>query len=469
MRTLIRSVLLAILLALPILAVAQARSLDRISPTDAPPTAPEGGFSCPNGELLLLNQQPNQSNGVFSDADCDACGGGAQAIAEDFVLLADTTVSQIVFWGGYFPGNMIPGAPGTFDVTFHQDTANLPGANIDSQSVVATSVTTTGVVLFGVNEVEIVLDLVSVVLPAGTYWVEITTNTAGSTDSFFWEVGNLDGVAGRFNDAFAFEVPGVNWLAGNPTADNAVALCGTGTPSEQARFLVTKNFDDDNPAEVEVTLSCNTGLPLMQTTMISEGDPVNFVIGDFEQGALNCEVSEVVPEGYTASYNGGTDCVYENIAGAQYNCDIDNFLDAVEVEVTKVWIDENPEYNAQNIADATWACSNVAFDDDQAEGTFGDSGLLSFFGNPGVDSFFVYPSWDGGTHCSVTEVFISDSGVEIDDSECDSVVVFPGSGGSCTIYNTRLYEGIPTLSHYGLALLALLMLGVGLVGFRRFV
>ncbi len=34
--------------------------------------------------------------------------------------------------------------------------------------------------------------------------------------------------------------------------------------------------------------------------------------------------------------------------------------------------------------------------------------------------------------------------------------------------NTRIYEGIPTLSQYGLALMALLMLGVGLVGFRRF-
>jgi len=31
------------------------------------------------------------------------------------------------------------------------------------------------------------------------------------------------------------------------------------------------------------------------------------------------------------------------------------------------------------------------------------------------------------------------------------------------------FEGIPTLNHYGMAILALLMLGVGFVGFRRFV
>jgi hypothetical protein len=34
--------------------------------------------------------------------------------------------------------------------------------------------------------------------------------------------------------------------------------------------------------------------------------------------------------------------------------------------------------------------------------------------------------------------------------------------------NTVFFEGIPTLSQYGLALMALLMLGVGMVGFRRF-
>ena len=41
-------------------------------------------------------------------------------------------------------------------------------------------------------------------------------------------------------------------------------------------------------------------------------------------------------------------------------------------------------------------------------------------------------------------------------------------GDSCTITNTIFFEGIPTLNQYGLALMALLMLGIGLVGFRRF-
>ena len=44
-----------------------------------------------------------------------------------------------------------------------------------------------------------------------------------------------------------------------------------------------------------------------------------------------------------------------------------------------------------------------------------------------------------------------------------------GGSSECTFVNTVFFEGIPTLNQYGLALLALLMLGVGAIGFRRFV
>lgn len=254
-----------------------------------------------------------------------------------------------------------------------------------------------------------------------------------------------------------------------------VSLEGTEPPAE-ARFLVSKTFDDGNPAEVDVLIECNTGLPLSQPATISEGDPVNFVVVDFEQGELNCTVTEVSPDGYTPSYNDGdgisdTECSWEDLSGGQYACAISNSLDESEVEVTKVWIDENPQFDAVNIADALWSCSNVSSvcDEDEGFGNSCNSGSLDFFGNPATDSFYVYPDWDGGTTCNVTEVFLPDGGVEVDDSDCQGITLFPGDSGSCTIYNTRLYEGIPTLSQYGLGVLVLLMMGVGMVAFRRFV
>jgi len=461
MRTQFLSGIVAALLAFPIFVHAQTQSIARISQTDAPATPDGTVFSCPNGGTVLINQPPNQTNGIFSDSDCGLCGSGQQSLADDFILAAAAEVSQIVLWGGYFPANQIPAPADAFTVIFHQEAAGLPGGVIATPNVASVSLVPTGVVLFGVSEVEIVLDIDPVALGAGTYWVEIFTSTVGNTDQFFWEVGVLDGVSGRLNNAFAQATPGVNWLTGNPVSDNAFALCGAGVPPDEARFLTSKNFNDDNEAEVEVTLSCNTGLPLEQTTTIAEGDPVNFVIVDFEQGALDCEITEVVPDGYSVVYNGGAGCEFENLFGGQYICNITNNLDQVEIEVTKVWIDENPQFAAQNVADATWSCSNVAFGQ--------NNGLLQFFGNPGEDSFFVFPDWESGTTCSIVEVGLNESGVEVDDSECDGLVVLPGEGASCTIFNTRLFEGIPTLSQYGLGVLALLMLGVGFVAFRRLI
>jgi hypothetical protein len=57
--------------------------------------------------------------------------------------------------------------------------------------------------------------------------------------------------------------------------------------------------------------------------------------------------------------------------------------------------------------------------------------------------------------------------VEADSSDCARVPLLPGA--DCTLVNTLFYEGIPTLSQYGQALMALLMLGIGFVGLRRFV
>ena len=49
-----------------------------------------------------------------------------------------------------------------------------------------------------------------------------------------------------------------------------------------------------------------------------------------------------------------------------------------------------------------------------------------------------------------------------------NITVSVGNPAECTVTNTVFFEGIPTLNQYGLAIMALLMLGIGMVGFRRF-
>ena len=51
----------------------------------------------------------------------------------------------------------------------------------------------------------------------------------------------------------------------------------------------------------------------------------------------------------------------------------------------------------------------------------------------------------------------------------DILIADAGNTITCTVTNTLVFfEGIPVLNRYGLALLALLMLGIGVIGFRRF-
>jgi hypothetical protein len=122
-------------------------------------------------------------------------------------------------------------------------------------------------------------------------------------------------------------------------------------------------------------------------------------------------------------------------------------------------------------ADVDWTCVNVITGP-------GDAGLYTLSGEvhlTGNDSETVggtigyHPDPAGSTSCTADEDVI-DSAVE-SDGGCSGnfPLTIADNTAECTITNTVFFEGIPTLSQYGLAIMALLMLGVGFVGFRRFV
>ena len=74
----------------------------------------------------------------------------------------------------------------------------------------------------------------------------------------------------------------------------------------------------------------------------------------------------------------------------------------------------------------------------------------------------------GPATCSASELIL-DSSVESSSEGCGEVQLSAAGTHTCTFTNTVFFEGIPTMNQYGLALLALLMLGIGAVGLRRFV
>ncbi len=161
---------------------------------------------------ILLDQQPNQVNGLFSDSDCGLCGTGAQSIADNFSLASSETIGQIIFWTGYFPGD-VPIDPDLLTVIFHEDSGGFPGTAISTESNVPYERVQTGVVLFGVHEWMHTLTLdTPVTLGPGNYWVEIYNETIGSSENFFWETGNPDTVGnGLTGSAWSTSVPGSGW------------------------------------------------------------------------------------------------------------------------------------------------------------------------------------------------------------------------------------------------------------------
>ena len=57
----------------------------------------------------------------------------------------------------------------------------------------------------------------------------------------------------------------------------------------------------------------------------------------------------------------------------------------------------------------------------------------------------------------------------IQSAPCEFSFDVGDSATGCDVSGTLFFEGIPTLSHYGMAILALLMLGMGFIGIRRIV
>lgn len=251
------------------------------------------------------------------------------------------------------------------------------------------------------------------------------------------------------------------------------ADCGGDPTVSRATFRVTKDFSDDNPGEVTVRLDCNTGLILDQDKLISEGEYVEFVVTDFTDGALNCTVTEDVPAGYSPEYFSGDSsntegCEFDEVGfGDGSRCNIVNTPEPVTLTANKTWLypgaeasaDEDERYSLTFNCDAEIEGGSEQNPDDWYKTLYELSG-------DGASSITVHPSWQGNT-CSVSEDTFSDS-VESDATDCQGVAIELGTDASCEVINTVFYEGIPTLSHYGIAILALSLLGLGMVGFRRY-
>ena len=240
-------------------------------------------------------------------------------------------------------------------------------------------------------------------------------------------------------------------------------------------FNTTLNLTGGDPmSSVEATLTCNSGIPTVtvfntpaipSVLEVATGAVCNIVVtGDTPSGF---EITGYVADGGTASLTG---CEYNITNGTTVNhtCEIQATLTESDFNVFVDWtISPDADPDVGQSTTATVRCQNV----------FTQSGLTTIVesGLPaGPDA--VYPITVDALANPIMPYTVCDavltnveSAVAVDESDCGSVTLMAGTPAECTIVATAFFEGIPTLSQYGMAIMALLMLGVGFVGFRRFV
>jgi len=271
----------------------------------------------------------------------------------------------------------------------------------------------------------------------------------------------------------------------------AVALAQPVTPPvtpapNTANIAVGSFFSDGNPnASVVVSLTCLSGTIAPSSATLGDGEGQIFVVSNIPTGEDNpCSLTQTAVNYYdteylcdpTAAIAGDvqcgnpsdlstTSCSWSNVVADKVGyCAVYNTPEPVKLAVNKVWdITNSGGDNVNTATDIIIKC------DSKIIGGYYSNGVWSYqkaiVGDATV-TVAVYPDYEG-SECEVMEPDL-DSAVEIENG-CTSVDIELGKNASCTITNTVFFEGIPTLNQYGMAIMALLMLGVGFVGFRRFV
>jgi len=255
------------------------------------------------------------------------------------------------------------------------------------------------------------------------------------------------------------------------TAAAVLMVPGFAMAQTSSQFPVEIDFypNDGDGESVEATLTCNTGVPLTQSASINEASSVTFVILDAVGG--ECDITiDGVSAGFDSTLGDGcsTDAAVE---GENPTCSV--VAEPVAMKFT-TFIDwaANSETDFAPTGSLTLGCNNVYLGGEETGlDDIGDTRAVTIADTEEtVREFKYYGADPAGTSVCYATMTSGESALEIDNSACAPFNVAAGTEeADCTITASVFFEGIPTLSQYGMAIMALLMLGVGFVGFRRFV
>jgi hypothetical protein len=234
-----------------------------------------------------------------------------------------------------------------------------------------------------------------------------------------------------------------------------------GQQATESSISIKAEFDGSYLGEVEVKVLCSTGSLLENTFILGPGETLNMAPAVFTPGRTFCQVRVNPPLGYSVAYSAGSPGKYvADRNGCQFSplepghdnsCTIEVTQDPVALIVYKEWIGGS---GADEDVQVTLDCESGEW-----------PGPININeGRPG--SWQIRNIDPEGILCNVSEDVRDNFRPDIID--CQGLLVLPGKGEECTLINTKIVKHIEMLNRYGLVIMILLVLGIGLAAVRRF-
>ena len=227
-----------------------------------------------------------------------------------------------------------------------------------------------------------------------------------------------------------------------------------------ARFTVDAKVDQSFLAQLDVRLSCDSAAPAQQLATLDFDGTHEFTVTVLGAASASCTIVALLPAGQNVTYvgDGGSviefdeqGCHFSGVSAGHSNfCQVYVEPDTTRLTVYKKWIGGSGEERDVQIY---LTCNHKSQ------------------GSPKWINSDLPQAWDlevtdaDGLRCSIGEEELDT--FRADQSDCRNVLILPGADEACTLVNTKVVKRIETLNRYGLGVMILIMLTVGLLAIKR--
>jgi hypothetical protein len=239
-----------------------------------------------------------------------------------------------------------------------------------------------------------------------------------------------------------------------------LTLAGSLAADDEAGFTVKFLADNGFPRQLEVELVCSAGISESMGAELAPGQPARLVFADFHSAAASCDIRARLPRGYRAVYasegdpentSGPDGCRFTGVApGHEAACVLQVTQEPVKIMVYKKWIGGSGRAIPVRIR---LDCESGSYSGDRQI----DEGA--------PDGWEIRDIDPDGVLCNVYEE--ENDSYRPDIIDCQGLFIVPGRGEECTMVNTRIVKRIEMLNRYGVVVMILLVLAVGLLAMKR--